>query len=396
MDNRLETFLFHEGDGVFIIGHSSCIVKMNGRLIFCDPVWGDYRPYGENWKFVPTQIDCTETIAGPKSLTVRKDIIAVFVSHMHADHWSEDVQYLFNCSTYIKSGRPDLRCALEKICHVTEFDSLHWFNIDRDIEACFFKHPFNSVDSAYAIRNKKTGYTVYVGNDCWQDEAGCKKIKELVGRIDVSLLPYAMVSFYPALLTGISEEERRNETIRLKKVGLDQFKMFVDICRPKASIPFGNSLFYIDGVDSPLNRDLARPHELEGALVLLAGDTFLSDGISSRPWSADKYEDMIHAWSNLSRVQDRVSRATTKIQNHYIFVNYVAISPNNLTVEFETSPQINSGIPITAFKIEPREFEKWIYGEWTFEQVLGSRRFTFERRPNVYDPKIIDWVTRFL
>ena len=48
------------------------------------------------------------------------------------------------------------------------------------------------------------------------------------------------------------------------------------------------------------------------------------------------------------------------------------------------------------FKVEPREFNQWLKGKLTFEEVLGTRRFRYTRKPNIYEIKIMQVYTNYL
>ena len=48
------------------------------------------------------------------------------------------------------------------------------------------------------------------------------------------------------------------------------------------------------------------------------------------------------------------------------------------------------------FVVQDSEFNQWINNKITFEEVLGTRRFTYERFPNDYNVKINSIYTNFL
>ena len=48
------------------------------------------------------------------------------------------------------------------------------------------------------------------------------------------------------------------------------------------------------------------------------------------------------------------------------------------------------------FTVQDNEFSQWIKKKITFEEVLGTRRFTYERYPNNYNVKINSIYTNFL
>ena len=48
------------------------------------------------------------------------------------------------------------------------------------------------------------------------------------------------------------------------------------------------------------------------------------------------------------------------------------------------------------FIIQDNEFNQWVRNKITFEEVLGTRRFRYERYPNKYDVKVNSVYTNFL
>ena len=48
------------------------------------------------------------------------------------------------------------------------------------------------------------------------------------------------------------------------------------------------------------------------------------------------------------------------------------------------------------FILQDNEFNQWLKKKITFEEVLGTRRFTYERYPNTYNVKINSIYTNFL
>ena len=59
---------------------------------------------------------------------------------------------------------------------------------------------------------------------------------------------------------------------------------------------------------------------------------------------------------------------------------------------------INQKIPLNShyFMVQDNEFKQWLSKKISFEEVLGTRRFTYERYPNTYNVKINSIYTNFL
>ena len=54
------------------------------------------------------------------------------------------------------------------------------------------------------------------------------------------------------------------------------------------------------------------------------------------------------------------------------------------------------GLEVAKYVIQDNEFNQWLNNRITFEEVLGTRRFRYERNPNAYNVKINSIYTNYL
>lgn len=404
MTDTLKEFLTCNQDGFFHIGHSSALFKINSKLFLCDPIWGDYNPYGNNWVLAPKQIDCEYIL---------NDIYGCFVSHQHADHLCPEILAKLHCPIYIKSGRPDLKNIIEQHSKfpVIEVPEYTFFEVGDDIEAYFVPHNHNAIDSSFFIRNKS--YCAYMGNDNFLTKPIIDRIKQDITSVDIALIPYTYIHWWPFLQSNISEEEKQISINRMVMQSIDQAQMFRSEMNPKLSIPFGASLYYAEGSDHILNKTLASPYDLEGFIPLIAGDYALSDGSYKKHHSRHEHEFQINKivnaskpvrkisappkieWGHLKRILQKLKRARFKITNYEIIINGIVCDTENLQVALEYK-RIEREKSCLRFTFEAHEFRQWLEGEITFEEAIGTRRFTVERIPNTYNPKVFDFMNLFL
>lgn len=396
----LSEFLDSGKDGVFIIGHASALARVGGCLVSFDPVWGEHLPYGDHWRFWPLQQSCDGRIS---------EIELTFVSHIHADHVDPQVLGRVRGPVMTMAGRLPLTQRLREFCHVNHYPPHKWMRWNNRIEFYFVPHAFNSIDSSVFVRCRRTGFTVYHGNDNFLDHDTLVRLRSTIGRVDIAMVPYAFVHWYPFLMEGITEVERRKEAWRLREQSLDQARMFKDIMKPKVSIPFGSSLLYDCGVNHILNQSLARPHDLEGWLPLLAGGYVLEDGTHTEPMSrADLEEGLAAALGyrqeepieefdadelDLDVIRQRVRGAGIRVPDHYIIVNNVVVDTEHLRVSISRRRVDKS---CTRFRVDKREFTQWLTGQITFEQVIGTRRFRCCREPNIYNLRVFEFMQNCL
>jgi hypothetical protein len=403
MTKELETFLASVEDGVFYIGHASALVRVANQLILCDPVW-DYRPYGEYWRFFPEQENCNEILD-------RIDFCVI--SHKHADHYRPEILKKLDCPIAIMGGR-DWKPDVNKFF---EFAPLKWHQEDL-CEVYFVPHAFNTIDSSVFFRNKETGYTIYIGSDNFLSVELLYAIREDIDRVDIAMVPYSFVHWWPFLQKNISDDFKYAEICRMNKQSIDQAYDFIKMMRPKIIVPFGNSLFYEAGASHILNRSLANPWNLRGASPMLAGDFILDNHVHHALESSEPryYLDMLY--SSLGEVElpelnlefaahemlfnypKRIMLFAKKINSIEIDVEEHYLIVNGLCIDLGTKSIIMSGesstTPRHIFNFDRSIFEKWICGEITFEEAIGTRRFEFIREPDKYDVRIFEIMNRWL
>ncbi len=379
-----------------MIGHSSCLVRASGKLILCDPVWRDHRPY-ENFLTFPSQVNCDDILP---------QIEACTVSHGHLDHWTPEILEDLPCFVHIMDGRPRLVSTLADHSPVVEVPRRKWVDLCDGVDIFFVDHPTNTVDSACIIRG--TDITVYVGSDCFLDKNRCMAIANATQIIDVACIPYSFVHHYPALIE-MDASRKNEEARRLKKQSLDQARMFVETVRPKVVVPFGNNLLYCEGPDHPLNAYLAKPEELYNALPMNAGDFLLKqNGImiphqfpvdEKSEWRPLPPMDFKVELSDAEHVSiiERVRKAAKNAPGHAIVVNDVVVIDCDARRAYAgTMEGILRDKKVHRFYFDAPVFHQWASGSITFESALGSRRFKYSRSPDEYSVVISEFWANFL
>jgi L-ascorbate metabolism protein UlaG (beta-lactamase superfamily) len=367
----LEEFLDSNDDGVFYIGHASALVRLGRRNILFDPVW-DHKPYGEHWEFRPRQINCDEVLAHE-----------VVVSHVHEDHVCENILREF-AYVNVMAGRQTLVDRMKK-CALTVygFEPFEWVSSQHrpEIEYYFVPHAFNTVDSSCFVRSRKTGYTVYHGNDNFLSRELIAKIKPEISRVDVAMVPYAFIHWYPYCME-MPLVEKLSEINRLNTQSMNQAYDFVQAFSPKVTIPFGASLFHVE--NEFLNEHLSKPEDFKAAVPMRAGDYVIGEKVVIHPVKDEERD-------NTARLIAKIRKAETTVPGHKLIINDLVIDMEQLIVT-AFKPATN----YTEFKFYPVEFKKWFRGEITFEQAIGTRQFTCARVPNEYNLKVFEWMNRWL
>ena len=388
MRETLQNFLSRSHDGVYYIGHSSALVRINNELFMFDPIW-DHKPYGDYWNFYPSQVNCDEIL---------KDVKGVFISHIHEDHVCMPILKRLPKGCWIRTmeGRPNLKERILQTGAVGEdYSPLVWHEIKQGIEIMFVPHAFNSIDSSVFIRSKD--YCVYVGSDNFLDEKCLEQIKGI--DIDVALLPYAFIHWYPRMM-NMDYLEIKQEIKRLNFQSIEQAVDFIRVMKPKHVIPFGNNLVYCDE-NSILNKWICKAEDLikspieTGGYVLSNGEFTLDFHNEKFPHKALPELDfnVVLEPFMIEEIRDRVKRAQKKVFNHELIINGLVIDLETLEVKVRFH---DDDKPCTRFDFDKEVFQDWAVGHITFEQAIGTRRFKCLRTPNEYNLQVFEFMNNYL
>jgi len=94
----------------------------------------------------------------------------------------------------------------------------------------------------------------------------------------------------------------------------------------------------------------------------------------------------------LTSIKDKIDHKVlieAKNSNNKILINIL----NN-----DVSIYKNKVLPDNChyFKLDNNEYNMWLERKLTFEEVLGTRRFKYIRKPNIYNVKIMQIYTNYL
>jgi L-ascorbate metabolism protein UlaG (beta-lactamase superfamily) len=414
---------FGHADGLFYMGHASVLGVFGGKKILFDPVVLS-KPYGDSWSFFPPQV------ADPSVF----DVDAVVISHIHQDHY--DLQYLRaldgRAKTIVVGGRPsflqDLRDNGIQNLHVVEpeqvteiFDGVFMFGVT---------HETNGIDASALVFNQR--FCIYHGNDNYLQPDSLKKFAAVGRGIDVACIPYAYIHWYPFLMECEPGQaaEMAAEGERLVKLYMDDCLNAIRILQPKVMIPFGaNLLLNHGGAYSPINLSVKTPiefceyaarHAPDLAQVvkpMLAGDFCgLTNGVLSTTIS-NQYDGagyreaannflMANSAANpdpefpkvdlsgfLAGLNAKIAQIA-EAQEHIIRIE--APHPAGaLKLEIDCQARhakwvetFTEGVPYHHFKLDAIACANWLSGK-RFEEIIGMRRFTLKRVPNIYSKSIL-------
>jgi L-ascorbate metabolism protein UlaG (beta-lactamase superfamily) len=415
----INNFLNSSEDGVLYTGHASLIARLSGKNYIFDYV-RDNKPYGDLWVFFP---DLTKNIPWDK-------IDGVFVSHVHQDHYDSVMLKTLNIPVYIIGGRHSFEETLKK--DGVTFKAIPpnvKYEIDSGIYVYGVLHHANGVDASCYIGNENL--SIYHGNDNYTDNISLSVIATEFGSVDIACVPYAYINWYPQLLENLSEAERELESKRLVFKYYDYAIEQANILNAKRVIPFGANLTYNNNSRSALNLECKTPLDFQDYVVkkygvneglrfkaIFSGDVIVSRNKKLVEFSADRYDkesyrDLMQKYleslGNTNGISEEAGvRDDIVINNPSINLNEKTPYPHLIIVahnSYSKAIAINTfdssvdtiwvkdlhelNIPLTLIRIKDAKlFSEWMSGEVRMEEVIGSRKFTIFRSPNIYDEKV--------
>lgn len=425
MNQRLQQFLeqYGDSDGVLYLGHAAILAVIGGKKILFDPII-ESQPYGDSWVFFPPQLD-------DKALY---DVDAVIVSHIHQDHY--DLPFLrrlkpsvvvaivgqrpsFEADIQANAGRPVTIIAPETVTEL--LDGVFVYGVT---------HESNGIDSSVIAYNER--FCVYHGNDNYLQPASMAKFTGVGVGIDVACIPYAYIHWYPFLMEYAPghEHEKQAESERLVNMYQDDCLDVIGILKPKLVIPFGANLLIDDGdMRSDINMAVRTPVEFAAyarqrqpelapvVLPMLAGDYAGKPGGElavdmARVYSIDEYRDAADDFLR-ARPQKTVpaERGPADLQQFIGVLNQrlagggapidnllqfelddrgqaVLVEIDCLNYQARLVERFTGERPVHRFRLDQVSSAEWLGGK-RFEEVIGMRRFTLRREPNLYLPDVL-------
>ena len=182
-----DNFLNTKEDVIVLLGHSTIFIRLNGKRILIDPIFGDLPMHT---RYTDFPIETAKLV----------NIDYVLISHSHYDHCDKASLNI------IQSQNPDavflaglnMKSLLSKWVGNNEIQQAGWYqqyNLDNDLEICFLparhssRRSINDVNKrlwgAFVIKSKEK--TIYYGGDSGYG-SHYKEAGELFPNIDVALI----------------------------------------------------------------------------------------------------------------------------------------------------------------------------------------------------------------
>lgn len=432
MSSQLNRFLatYGAGDGVFYLGHAGILAVLNGRKILFDPII-ESQPYGDSWVFFPPQVDDA----------LLYEVDAVVVSHIHQDHY--DLPFLRRLAPSVKvvilGGRPSFVADITANAgrEITIVPPETVTELFPGVSVYGVTHETNGIDASLIAYSDK--FCVYHGNDNYLQPASMAKFARVGPQIDVACIPYAYIHWYPFLMEYPEgrQHEKETEAERLVNMYMDDCVNVIGILKPKVVIPFGANLLIDDGnMHSEINLAVRTPVEFtdyaraklpsdqrDVVQPMLAGDYCGLDGEALRitiehVYGAEEYRAAADRFLRARPAKTpRAGAADADVGGLVAVLNerlkdsalsdkerqpvdnilqfelqgdqgLLRVEVDCLDYQARSAEQFTEGRPVDRFRLDAVSSAEWLGGK-RFEEIIGMRRFTLLREPNLYLPQVL-------
>jgi UDP-MurNAc hydroxylase len=224
-----------------------------GTRVLCDP-WIANGVFEGSWYHYP-----------PLSTTPADvlDVDAVYVSHLHPDHFDERF-FDFDKNIPIialEHGHNFLRKKLLELGYnnlvlIKDGETVAFKEFTISLFAPFTRNNFheaevgNLIDSAMVI--ECAGVKAFNANDNTPTPESCVKLQQHFGTIDLAMLNYNAAGPYPGSFANLSDAEKRSEHDRILDRNIAYMHTLVETLAPRMVLPFAGA-YILGGHLSRLN-----------------------------------------------------------------------------------------------------------------------------------------------
>jgi hypothetical protein len=225
---------------VEVIGHATLRVQSGGRTLLTDPWLVDPIGCNSGFHFPPLVHD-------PATLAMQTD--AIYISHIHPDHFNPPTLQLFPKDTPIFIGeyrRKEFRDEVRRLGFpVIEVPFQETVTVaGTDLEIALIEHDYEesaAYDSSIVIRTPH--FTVFENNDCFLRPAKYVWAREHFD-IDYAFLGYSPASFFP-ICFELDPEEKARLLREASERRYEDFLAAAQLLAPTLAIPFASGARFL-------------------------------------------------------------------------------------------------------------------------------------------------------
>lgn len=399
---------------ITFISNACCVYEESGFRLLADP-WLTPGAFCGSWFHYPPLKTTFEDL---------KSVDAIYISHIHPDHFDEIFLSKMNKSLPIlilKEPMNLLRRGLTRLGfnNIIEVEDHERVNLGPFIiyfYAPFVSDPFsrckigNLIDSAIVVESRESKEVVFNANDNNPDETSAFELAKYHPRIDVAQIPYNAAGPYPHSF-NLSRTDKCEETSRILKRNMEHMRAIGEILKAKKVMPFAGA-YAIGGKQQPyFIRTISKfPKD---TLTLSEGDTYdisldkinyssvptkklteaYFDEIAAirYPYEDDEYPDTRRLPDLLGEARKKLFKAQMKTGYFEDLTIYIDCLENFRFVfsmmhkEYFLEPKtINKLEPFISCSMDLRLLERILLKKEHWNNAEIGCHINFSRRPNRY------------
>lgn len=232
----------------FIANACGIFTGLEGTQILCDP-WLNDGVFDGSWCHYPKIKTSIEDV---------KDVDAIYISHLHPDHFDE--RY-FNFDKekviIIMDHEPNfllkklISLGYQNLIKIKDGETVVFKEFKLTMFAPFAKHNFhdsvigNLIDSAILV--SCDGVSALNANDNTPTVESAEMIRTRYGPIALAMLNYNAAGPYPSCFDNLTETEKNSEHHRILERNFNHVKALLQVMKPNFILPFAGA--YVLGGD---------------------------------------------------------------------------------------------------------------------------------------------------
>jgi len=410
------------------IDNACCIYESKGYKLLADP-WLTDGAFEGSWFHYPPLVTTFEDI---------KDVDALYISHLHPDHYDETILKQFRRDIPILVLDHGANFLIKKLTALgfTHLNKLKdkqtaiMGPMEVTLYAPFVSHPFdnsnlgNFIDSAMVVEAE--GKVVLNANDNTPDKAAGKMLYDRHGKFSVVQLKDSLAGAYPSCFTNLTSDQKLSEAKRLINRQLIAMCQVADTMKAEWFQPFAGdytlggrladknpylgvagkqySAQFIASRYSEKYGILTKPLILNerGSLDLVTGEllsSYRNSIISYEKWleraKQIKYPYELDPTVSMDDLTDKLNTARERLakfqDKHHYYPNLViSINGYKFFMGDEKMNFMNSKPNRIEFTLDNRALSGVLDRRYHWNNLEVGCHIEMKREPNVYDPDLVN------
>ncbi len=402
------------------IDNACCIYESQGFKLLCDP-WLSEGAFEGSWFHYPPLVTDFNYI---------KNIDAIYISHLHPDHYDENVLKQFikqNASipivildkhpNFLKRKLDNLM--FKNVYHIKDKETITIGPMEITVYAPFVNHPFddsllgNFIDSGMVVKAGEK--VIFNANDNTPTVETARMLKAKHGKFDIVQLKDSLAGAYPSCFSNLTHQEKISEANRLIKRQLTAMCEVAKELETEWFQPFAGN-YQLGGQLVNKNQYLGVAGKLysaqiissygikplllneQGSIDLVTGElkaAYRHTVIPYDKWiekvKGIKYPYELDPEVTITDLMPKLLLARDRLrafQEQYNYNADITVSVNgfHFSMRKDEKPSVNQ----ISFQMDTRALAGVLDKRYHWNNLEVGCHIEIERKPNVYDPDLVN------